>query len=313
MTSNNQDLADKALAEEFGTYISAVANQIVEPIKNSVSNAENAINKKLGVAEATLEKLTESHEQRFSATADSFIATVTTKVADPIKSCVSNAETSINNKTAQAEDSLSGLISSHRNDFSVAASSLVTTLGGIGSELKNTVSSIADGHKETRQRLMAFAEQQRDEARAESAKQAEYLGQKILDQFEPRLNELMKPVANMVASFNDRNMQLTKQMIMELSDRLSASTDAAFLRSTQENIVAVQKIRSENTESEARLLEVLKNIQHEYSDTETKLLNGINKVQENSVMHYQQLKLFVGASIILQIILITLLLIGTGK
>jgi phage-related tail protein len=43
----NQDLADKALAEEFGSYIKLVAGEIVTPISESVLKAQSSINKSL--------------------------------------------------------------------------------------------------------------------------------------------------------------------------------------------------------------------------------------------------------------------------
>jgi hypothetical protein len=43
----NQDLADKALAEEFGSYMKLVAGEIVTPISESVLKAQSSINKSL--------------------------------------------------------------------------------------------------------------------------------------------------------------------------------------------------------------------------------------------------------------------------
>lgn len=42
-TISNQDLADKALAEEFGSYLSAVAAEVVSPINDSAQKAQSSI------------------------------------------------------------------------------------------------------------------------------------------------------------------------------------------------------------------------------------------------------------------------------
>jgi hypothetical protein len=152
---NEQDLADKALAEEFGLYISSVAREIVSPIQASTSDADKSIKK----------------------------------------------------VTADTEKTLVTLIRSHQEEYSTKTIELIECLEGLGRGMHEAVAVVAEGHEETRQRLIAYATLQSEEARDEMAKQSALLGESFQAQVMPQLDSLTEPVTTLI---NDLKIQNEK-------------------------------------------------------------------------------------------------------
>ena len=68
--NTSQDLADKALAEEFGLYISLVAKDIVKPVENAAIEATLSINKVTIDTEKSIRNQIDTHQNRFSKDSD---------------------------------------------------------------------------------------------------------------------------------------------------------------------------------------------------------------------------------------------------
>ncbi|MFC1777324.1 hypothetical protein ACFL3I_08280 [Pseudomonadota bacterium] len=156
----NQDLADKALAEEFGIYISSVAKEIVKPVQTAARKAKESINK---VCFDTDTKMRE-------------------------------------------------LITAHQEQFSKDSKNLSTCLQNSAEELKDIVSVVASGHDETRQRLIEYAIEQRNDAREEAKRQTVELFNAFKVEVQPQLNDLFEPVRLLTQEIQENNLKLIGEL-----------------------------------------------------------------------------------------------------
>lgn len=153
-TSSDQDLADKALAEEFADYISEVASQILEPVK--------------------------AYEAR---------------------------------------------------------------IGQASRQIQESVAQVAEGHEETRRKLIALLEEHRGAARKETQEHAA----RIKSELEPKLAELTRPLSGLVENLNAQNVDSTAR----LYSKLIAHVDKAVAQVTLINENALRHATEEAASEQA--------------------------------------------------------------
>lgn len=286
----NQDLADKALAEEFGTYISAVAAAIVTPINESAQKTQFTIGNSLKQAENSFHESAQKTQSSISESAQKAQSSISNS-AQMVQSSISNSaqmvQSSIGSSLKEAKDSIS---------------SLTNTLGNMGVELKETVASVYEGHETTRKHLINLLHQHRDLAKTEAAEQVQQLGQAIQSDLGPRLEVLLKdglvkPVTAVIVKSSLEQAEFAKQIARQILKEFRDSS-------------------GETTRKLDGLSEKISEAKHRSDGLDEKteqLIKFTESVQVEAGRRHRQNIVILGIGVALQIVLIVLLATGVGR
>jgi hypothetical protein len=205
---DDQDLADKALAQEFASYLASVAKEFVKPVEVAADDAQKKVRAAISSAEAGFQKADQSAQQSIEGSAQRAITSLNTELSrvdksikdategssQSISDAAHDAKTVITTELKNASSSVSNSVGAHTETFTRASDELRSQLSGLGNDLTSIVASVSQGHETTRKKLIDLLEDHRSRAEQEARDQVHSTNAALRKDLSERLTDLMEPL-----------------------------------------------------------------------------------------------------------------------